>query len=128
MQIPKPPKIQSSCQSFLVLLGSTHVEAARKMLVKCTPESREQLRKALSFKKGWNRMLMKLTPGHCSGQCEGVRCCDFLAFLDGNSSPDSAGKVGVNAILKFNLFALSPMSHPALQTFFVKPLSKRFND
>ena len=36
-QIPKAQKIQSSCQSLFLLLGSAQVKAVRKMLVKSTP-------------------------------------------------------------------------------------------
>ncbi len=36
-QIPKAKKIQSSCLSFFALLGSAYVKAARRMLMKLTP-------------------------------------------------------------------------------------------
>jgi len=35
---PKSIKIQSSCQYLFALLGSAHVEASHKMLVKLIPE------------------------------------------------------------------------------------------
>ncbi len=37
MQIPKVQKMQSTCQYLFVLLGSAHVKAAHKMLMKLTP-------------------------------------------------------------------------------------------
>ena len=52
--------------------------------------------------------------GHRSGQCESVRRRDLLTFLDGDSSPDSAGKVGVNAILKMNYFSSYTYRCPSL--------------
>jgi hypothetical protein len=49
MQIPKAQKIQSSCQSLFALLGSAHIKAASKMLVKLTPG--QQLILCLYIKK-----------------------------------------------------------------------------
>jgi hypothetical protein len=40
-----------------------------------------------------------MSPIHSSGQCESVCRRDLLAFLDGNSSSDSAGEVGIDAVL-----------------------------
>jgi len=40
-QILKAQKIHSSCQSFFALLGSVHVKALGKMLVKLTPEGND---------------------------------------------------------------------------------------
>ncbi len=39
VQIPKTQKIFSSCLSFFALLGSAHVKAVCKMLMKLTPGS-----------------------------------------------------------------------------------------
>jgi hypothetical protein len=36
--IPNAKKIQSSCQSFIVLMGSVCVKVEHKMLVKLTPD------------------------------------------------------------------------------------------
>jgi len=48
---PKSAKIQSSCQSFFALLGSSRVKAACKMLVRLTPGKMRQFLKLIKFIK-----------------------------------------------------------------------------